>query len=1090
MKKFLAVLISVLVFQVLIYAQEEARLMRFPAIYGDQVVFSYAGDIYTVSKTGGIARKLTNDDGYEMFAKFSPDGKSIAFTGQYDGNTEVYLIPAQGGIPERLTYTATLGRDDISDRMGPNNIVMCWKDNDSIVYRSRKKSFNSFKGQLFIVSTHGGLSEEIPLPCGGFCSYSPDKTKLAYNRVFREFRTWKYYKGGMADDVWIYDFKTKKVKNITNNDFQNIFPMWHGDFIYFLSDRDRTMNLFSYNIKTKETKKLTNYTKYDIKFPSLGNNSIIYENGGYIYNFDLAAQKPEKIKIQIANDFVNGRSEMKDASKYINSWAVSPDGKRAVFGARGDVYTVPAKSGITKNLTESSGVHDRNVEWSPDGKYISFISDVTGEDEIYIIKQDGSEPPVQLTKNSTTYKYNPVWSPDSKKLLWGDKELYLKYIDIDTKKVTIVDKATDWEMRNYSWSPDNKWIAYTLPKNRGSSQIMIYNLDSKEINPVTDEWYNSGSPVFSKDGKYLFYTSQRDFNPIYSQTEWNHAYRNMSKIYLTTLQKSTPSPFEPENDEVTVKEEKKEGEENKNNEEKGKKDEKTDKEKELTVKIDFDGIVDRTVVLPISAANYFNLNPVGENIYYTKFAAGDNGRSLKMFNLKDKKETDLGKYRSFIISADEKKMFLSSSGKYAIINLPKSKIDIKDYLNLDNMKIWVDLKAEWQQIYNEAWRQMRDFFYAPNMHGLNWEEIQDKYAPLVQYVNDRNDLNYIIGEMIGELSIGHAYVSGGDKHNPKRIKMGLLGAELSKDKSGYYKIEKILKGENWTKNTRSPLTEIGVDINEGDYIIAINGKPTNRMTDIYASLINTAGKQVELTVNDKPSDKNSKKVIVVPVADESDLYYFNWVQNNIKKVNEATNGQVGYIHIPDMSVGGLNEFVKYYYPQINKKALIIDDRGNGGGNVSPMIIERLNRELVYLRMSRNTSLNIQPGAMVVGPKVLLIDMYSASDGDLFPYQFKKLGLGKVIGMRSWGGVVGIRGSLPIIDGGSLRRPEFATYDADGKGWIIEGYGVDPDIVIDNDPAKEYAGEDEQLNKAIEVILEELKNRKPLPDIPEFPDKSQ
>jgi tricorn protease len=399
MKKFLAVLISVLVFQMLIYAQEEARLMRFPAIYGDQVVFSYAGDLYTVSKAGGIARKLTNDDGYEMFSRFSPDGKSIAFTGQYDGNTEVYLMPAQGGIPERLTYTATLGRDDISDRMGPNNIVMCWKDNDSIVYRSRKKSFNSFKGQLFIVSTHGGLSEEIPLPCGGFCSYSPDKTKLAYNRVFREFRTWKYYKGGMADDIWIYDFKTKKVKNITNNDFQNIFPMWHHDFIYFLSDRDRTMNLFS---------------------------------------------------IQIANDFVNGRSEMKDASKYINSWAVSPDGKRAVFGARGDVYTVPAKSGITKNLTESSGVHDRNVEWSPDGKYISFISDVTGEDEIYIIKQDGSEPPVQLTKNSTTYKYNPVWSTDSKKLLWGDKELYLKYIDIDTKKVTIVDKATDWEMRNYS----------------------------------------------------------------------------------------------------------------------------------------------------------------------------------------------------------------------------------------------------------------------------------------------------------------------------------------------------------------------------------------------------------------------------------------------------------------------------------------------------------------------------------------------------------------------------------------------------------------------------------------------------------------
>ncbi|MCD4747291.1 MAG: PDZ domain-containing protein [Bacteroidales bacterium] len=1085
MKKILLSALT-LVFFCAINAQDETRLMRFPAIHDNQVVFSYAGDLYTVDKTGGTARKLTNDEGYEMFARFSPDGKHIAFTAQYDGNTEVYLIPAEGGVPKRLTYTATLSRDDISDRMGPNNIVISWKDNEKIVFRSRKKSFNSFKGQLFLTDINGGLSEELPLPCGGFCSYSPDKTKLAYNRVFREFRTWKYYKGGMADDVWIYDFKTKETINITNNDVQNIIPMWHNDFIYFLSDRDKTMNLFAYNTETKETKKLTDYTEFDIKFPSLGNNSIIYENGGYIYNFDLTTQKSEKIVIKIADDFINGRSELKDVSKSIISWAVSPDGKRLVFGARGDIYTLPAKTGITKNLTETSGVHDRNVEWSPDGEYISYISDITGEDEIYIIKQDGSSEPVQLTNNSDTYKYNPVWSPDSKKLLWSDKMQRLQYLDIKTKKIILVDESRDGEFYNYTWSPDSKWIAYPRPDKTSKTKIYIYNLSSNERQPVTAGWYSSGSPAFSNDGKYLFFTSLRDFNPIYSWTEWNHAYQDMSKIYFVTLTKKTLNPLKPDNDEVKIN--------NKNNEGKSGKKEKdnNDKSKEkLDVKIDFDGIISRIVALPVKAGSYWNINPVGDCVYYGKRSRSDEKACLMMYNLKNKKEKKLGDYGSFIISSDHKEMAISTNGKYAIIDLPKAKISIEDYVNLSNMKMWIDLKEEWQEIYDESWRQMRDFFYDPNMHGVDWQVIYEKYNPLVPYVNNRNDLNYIIGEMIGELSTGHAYVSGGDKPSPKRIKTGLLGAELSKDKSGYYKIDKILKGENWTDNTRSPLTEVGVDINEGDYIIAVNGKPTNEMIDIYASLVNTAGQQLELTINDKPTEKNSKKIIIIPIADESNLYYYNWVQNNIEKVNHATDGQIGYIHIPDMSAEGLNEFVKYYYPQLSKRGLIIDNRGNGGGNVSPMIIERLNRELTLMGMGRDRSQSTNPKGMVYGPKILLLDRYSASDGDLFPYQFKKLGIGKTIGVRSWGGVVGIRGSLPIIDGGILYKPEFAHYDTEGKKFIIEGYGVDPDIVIDNDPAKEYAGEDEQLNKAIEVILEELKNYPDgLPPIPPFPDKKE
>jgi tricorn protease len=1067
-------------------AQTESRLLRFPAIHGNQIVFTYSGDLYSVDADGGMARKLTSDDGYEMFARFSPDGKTLAFTAQYDGNTEVYMIPAEGGSPKRLTYTATLGRDDISDRMGPNNVVMDWKNNEQIIFRSRKQSFNSFKGQLFLANVEGGLVEELPLPSGGFCTYNEDGSQLAFNRVFREFRTWKYYKGGMADDVWIYNFETKETTNITNNDAQDIFPMWAGGEVYFLSDRDRIMNLFAYNIASGETRKVTNYTEYDIKFPSLGDNKIAYENGGYIYYYDIQAEESIKVSIEIADDFLDSRAELKDASKSVDSYAISPDGKRITLGARGDVFSIPVKQGITRNLTESSGVHDRNVEWSPDGKYISFISDRTGEDEIYIQDQSGVKPAIQVTDSSDTYKYNPIWSPDSKKLLWSDKMQRLQYIDIETKVVVVVDETLAGEIRSYNWSPDSKWITYPKPVNNEMTRIWIFNTESKETKPVTDIWYNSGDPSFSSDGKYLFFSSSRDFNPIYSWTEWNHAVRDMIKPYFLTLQKDTKNPMHPVNDEIELA-----NDQNKDNgKDKAEVSENTEVEAASST-IDFDGIIDRIIGLPVEAGYYWSINAIDNSVYYCMGNSSSQESKLKMFDLSTQKETELGDYGSYIISANHKKMLLSKRGKYSVIDLPKGKINADESVDLSDMKIWVNLKEEWKQIFDESWRQMRDFFYDPNMHGMDWDAVHAKYSPLIPYVNNRNDLNYIIGEMIGELNVGHAYVSGGDKASPERIKTGLLGATLIKDESGFYKIEKILKGENWTSNTRSPFTEVGVDVNESDFIIAVNGKPTNEMTDIYAALMGTVGKQVELCINSTATPEGGKKIIIVPIGDESNLYYFNWVRDNIAKVDEATNGQVGYIHIPDMGPGGLQEFIKYYYPQLKKRALIIDDRGNGGGNVSPMIIERLRREISMMAISRNGEPESRPRGMVNGPKVLLIDNYSASDGDLFPYQFKHHKLGKLIGVRTWGGVVGIRGSLPFIDGGQLMRPEFAHFAADGSEFIIEGRGVEPDIEIDNDPAKEYAGEDEQLNKAIEVILEELEEwPERLPETPDYPDKSK
>jgi len=1067
--------------------QDEARLLRFPTIHGNQVVFTYAGDLYTVSAAGGTARKLTNHEGFESFARFSPDGKWLAFTGQYDGNTEVYVMPSEGGIPRRLTFTATLGRDDVSDRMGPNNLVIGWKhDNRTILFRSRMREFNSFKGQLYTVTLDGDIARQLPLPRGGFGSYSPDDSKLAYNRIFREFRTWKRYRGGMTDDVSIYDFNTKTTENITNNPAGDIIPMWSGNSIYFLSDRDslKRFNLYVHDLGTKQSRRLTNFTDYDIKFPSLGDNAIVFENGGYIYRFDLAAGTATKITVTFEEDMLGGRGGIVEVGKSVTNYEISPDGKRALFGARGDVFTVPAEHGPTRNLTGTPGTHERYSKWSPDGKWISFISDATGEDEIWIEPQDGSSDAVRVTTGSDTYMYTPVWSPDSKKLMWADKKLRLRYVDIDTKKITEIAKAESWEFNQAVWSPDSRWIAYTMPELDTPNRIYLYSLaDGKQI-MVTDKWYNSSNPAFSPDGKYLYFVSSRDFNPTFSQTEFNISYSDMERIYLVTLTKSADSPFKPKSDEVQVKEDKgKSGD--------AKKDEKKDDKGDAGVKVtvDADGIAGRIAALPIDPSNYGGLAGVESRLYYTRHGSKDEKTQFLMYDFDDLKETNLGEISGYELSADKKKILVSSSGSYYIEDLPKSKLNLKDKLDLSGMEVTLDRKAEWTQMFNECWRQMKYFFYAPNMHGVDWDAVKTKYAPLVPYVNHRADLTYIIGEMIGELSVGHTYVGGGDYPKAKRINTGLLGAELERDPaSKFYKITRILKGYNWEKGTRSPLTEIGVDAKEGDYITAVNGKPVDAMANIYASLVNMAGKQVTLTLNATPSKQGGRNVVVVPVDDEANLYYQNWVEGNIAKVDKATGGKVGYIHIPDMGVGGLNEFVRRFYPQLRKKAVIIDVRGNGGGFVSPLVIERLNREMVMIDFARNTATSTDPGDMIWGPKVCLTDEFSASDGDIFPYRFRKNGLGKLIGKRTWGGVVGIRGSLPLLDGGFLNKPEFSRYDTEGR-WIMEGVGVEPDIVVDNDPAKEYAGVDQQLDRAIEEILNELKTQeKNAPPIPDYPDK--
>ncbi|NLH72075.1 MAG: protease [Verrucomicrobia bacterium] len=1112
-KLFVAHLLASFLFVV---TADEARLLRFPAIHGDQIVFSYAGDLYTVAATGGVARCLTSHEGYEMFPRFSPDGKWIAFTGQYDGNTEVYLMPAEGGVPKRLTYTATLDRDDVSDRMGPNNIVMTWRDDSTIVYRSRRISWNTWKGHLTLARIEGGAPEILPLPWGGWCSFSPDGKKLAYNRVFREFRTWKRYRGGQADEIWIYDFDTKTTEKITKDPAQDLFPMWHGDDIYFVSDRDSTRrcNLFVYNIPTKTTKQLTHFTDFDIKFPSLGNNAIVFENGGFIYRFDLASGQTTRVPIEIREDLAVGRGGLRDVSNAVTSEDIAPDGARAVFGARGEIFTVPAKHGPTRNLTCTPGVHERNATWSPDGKWIAYISDASGEDEVWIRPQDGTGSPVQLTALGDTYKYHLIWAPDSKRILWGDKMNRLQFVEVESKRVTLVDQATAWEITDYTWSPDSRWIAYTKPEERRFPNIYLYNLESKEKIVATDGWFDVREPEFSSDGKYLFFVSERTFNPTYGQTEWNHVYLDMAGIYLVTLAKDVKSPFAPKSDEVKIaKDDQKKEPDVKSPTPKGdkpsaepekeseKKDDTTKKEtaekapekketekadKEVRVKVDADGLPQRIIALPVPASQYNSLTSVGDKLYYVRKG------KLFLYELDKQKETELGDYPGYRVSADKKKMLVSGGGARGIIDLPTGRIDLKDRLDLSDMKVNLDRQAEWSQIYHECWRQMRDFVYDPHLHGVDWPAMRAKYEPLLAHVQHRADLTYIIGEMIGELNLGHCYVGGGDFPKPTRVALGLLGATLVRHSpSGYYQITEILPGQNWDRRLRSPLTEIGVNVKVGDFILAVDGKPTDQMVDIYASLVGRAGKQVTLRVNSEPKTEGAHDEVVVPIDDEQPLYYLKWVMGNIETVNKATDGKIGYVHVPDMQVAGLNQFAKLYYPQLHKEGLIVDVRGNGGGNVSPQIIERLRREPAMWTIARNGAVNVDPSGQVLGPKVLLLDQFSASDGDIVAYRFRKHKLGPIIGMRSWGGVVGIRGSLPLLDGGYLNRPEFSRFDLEAREWIMEGKGVEPDIEVDNDPAREFAGIDDQLNKAIEVIKDLLaKNPVTIPKPPPYPDKSR
>jgi tricorn protease len=1084
-------------------SRANTKLLRFPDLHGDKVVFTYAGDLWTAPVGGGLAARLTAHPGLELFAKFSPDGQQIAFTAQYDGDEQVYVIPSSGGEPRQLTFYPARG--PLPDRWGQDNQAYGWSpDGKSVVFRSMREGWTMTDTRLYTVAAEGGLPKALPMPVSGGGTFSPDGRKFLYSPLTREFRTWKRYQGGWAQDLYIFDLATSAIEPVAHSPRSERDPMWIGEKIYFASDRTGTLNLFEFDPRTKNVRQLTESTEHDVRWPSAGDDGrIVYELGGELHVLNLESCRSTPIPITVPTDALARRpSRVVVTPALIEGFALSPKGERALFVGRGDVFSAPIEKGAVRNLTRSSGAHDKGARWSPDGLKIAYISDATGEEELYLIDQTGSGKPEQLTKGGKAMRYTPEWSPDGKRLAFSDKDGKVFVLTLADKSVLEVADESRGQVYDYAWSPGGTHLAFSLSDPNETRSIYIWSVGQAKPRRITDETFSEFDPAWDPEGNYLYYLSNREFAPQIGNNEFNFIGNRSTGIFALALRKDVKNPFPPESDEVNSADRKKADE--KKEDEKGKIASAGPPKPRDPIAIDFDGLADRVVRVPLPAENYGALAVIKGHLLYVRRGSFYYGRDaeikpeLRIYSVADRKETTLADgVASFALSADGSKVLARQGTAFNLYDTsPKGK-EIKDGKEAKKTVSIADLAVdrvpakEWAQIFDEIWRRYRDFFYVDNLHGYDWQALRARYRPLLEYVGHRSDLNYIIGEMIGELNVGHAYNSGGDWELPPRPHVALPGCEFALDPAaGRYKIAKILKGQNEEPVYRSPLTEVGVDVKEGDYVLAIDGEELAGGDNPYRLLRNKADRPVQLTVNSKPSANGARTITFQPISSETDLRYLAYITRNRDRVTRLSGDRVGYIHLPNMQADGIREFIKWYYPQVRKEGLIVDVRYNGGGNVSQMLIERLRRELLATGFDRTSDTpSTYPYVVVHGHQVCILNQNSGSDGDVFPAMFKQARLGPLVGKRSWGGVVGITNRGPLVDGGMVNVPEFGFASTDGR-WIIEGHGVEPDIDIENDPKSVIEGRDPQLERAVEEVMKKVREQpRRLPDRPAAPVKT-
>ena len=1058
------------------------KLLRFPDVCGERVVFTYAGDLWTASTQGGTATRLTAGPGLEQSARFSPDCTRVAFTGEYGGDDQVYVMPATGGEPAQLTFYPARG--PLPQRWGFDNQVHGWTpDGKSILLRSWREAISESNPRLFTVSVDGGLPTPLPMPVAGVGRYSPDGKQIVYSPKYRDFRTWNRYVGGWAQDLYIYDFAAGSAKNITNDPNTDRDPVWIGNAVYFLADRGEHLNLYRYDTASGETSQLTDYKNADARWASGdGKNQVAFEVDGVLHVYDTRTSQDRTLDITVPSDLVPTRAEERSVKDHVEDFSLSANGKRALFSARGEVFSVPLKDGITLDLTHTPGAHEREVAWSADGLHVAYVSDQGGEEAIWVRDADGNNPHA-LTSGNLGRLYAPRWSPDGARIAFVDSESRLHVVaSAGGGPAPVIADDPSISRRDYAWSPGGHYLAYTLTdKDTLLSHVFVHDLVGGKSVEVGDTRFNAFQPAFSPDGKFLYFLGDREWAPQLSNIEWNFAANRDTGVFAIALRGGIDNPFAPRNDSAAHGDKDSDADKDAGKKDTGKGDK--DKPKpasEIDDRMDFDGLSQRVARVPIDPDNIGWLAVTNKAILYVVADAPYYGRDgafkprLKAWSFKDRKSKDVYEGADDVsLAADGGTVLVRNDKAWKWIDLEADKPEAKQ-VKTDGLFALVDPKAEYAEIFREVWRRYRDHFYVTTMHGYDWSALRAKYEPLLAWVGDRSDLNYLIGQMIAELSIGHAYVGGGDIGLPKKPHVGLLGARFELDAAnGRYRIAKILKGENEEERYRSPLTELGVDVHAGDYLLAINGQLLGANDNPYRLLRTAPGQLVQLTVSKTPASDGARTVLVKPIDSEEPLDYYAWTEHNREYVAKASGGQIGYLHIPDMGADGIREFIKWYYPQLRKQGLVIDVRDNGGGNVSAMVIERLSRTLLGLDYGRGFDITgTYPQQTFLGHLAALCNGTTASDGDIFSYMFKQAKLGPLIGTRTWGGVVGINGWGPLIDGGDVFVPQFATANTQGQ-YVIEGHGVDPDIVVEQDVSAQLAGKDPQLDRAISELQKEI-----------------